>query len=101
YKCRFDSYLVSQDFYMLNKIFDTCDLMKTRVPRNPSDAFTHLQSEVEELRMALLYKDGEDGIFGEAIDVILCAFDVIFLDNPQVTNEEVEDYIHKKLDKWV
>ena len=43
---------------------------------------------------------GEDGIIGEAIDVIQCALDVIWLYSPDVTEEELTKLMVKKLNKW-
>jgi hypothetical protein len=74
--------------------------MLNNKPRTVDDAYSHMVLEVEELRTAILYNDGDDGTFGEAIDVILCALDVIFLDNPNVTKEDITAYAVKKLNKW-
>lgn len=43
---------------------------------------------------------GKDGIIGEAVDVILCAVDLIYINNPEVTEEEVRSIVTKKLAKW-
>lgn len=70
-------------------------------PRTKEDIFTHLVREVEELDEEINPDiPGPDGVFGESIDVILCAFDLIFRDNPDITNEEIMAYTLKKLEKW-
>lgn len=43
---------------------------------------------------------GDDGIIGEACDVINCAIDIIYLSNPDITAEEINACMVKKLDKW-
>lgn len=75
-----------------------------KTPRDLNYIFTHLDEEVRELEEEVYhYKSntpGEDGVFGESIDVILCAFDLIFKDNPDITNDEIMTYTLKKLEKW-
>lgn len=43
---------------------------------------------------------GEDGIIGEAIDVAICALDMIYVYNPCITEEEIMRVVHRKLEKW-
>lgn len=49
-------------------------------------------------------EQGKDGIIGEAVDVITCALDLIWISSPNVTDKELEDEImrlvKKKLQKW-
>lgn len=75
--------------------------------RTKEEIFHHLHSEVVELEIETLddHIDGraivpEDGVFGESIDVIVCAFDLIFKDRPDASNEEIMAYAIKKLEKW-
>ena len=78
-------------------------LNEVTYPRTTARIFTHLLDEVDELDVEIdgdPEQKGEDGVFGESIDVILCAFDLIFRDNPDITNEEIEAYVLKKLQKW-
>lgn len=47
------------------------------------------------------YKEaGEDGILGEAVDTISPIIDILYLDNPDITAEEIETAFMKKLQKW-
>lgn len=62
---------------------------------------TYLNDEATELTQEV-YTDvpGEDGIHGEAIDVILCALDIIFLAAPDMTDEDIVNYARVKCEKW-
>ncbi len=42
----------------------------------------------------------DDGVIGESIDVIICALDMIFHENPDITNEEICDIAYSKCTKW-
>jgi hypothetical protein len=73
--------------------------------RNISSVFRHLVGEVNELRDEVTAKvcdleHGEDGILGEAVDVILCALDVAYQDNPNLTEEQIAAVVSRKLEKW-
>lgn len=88
---------------MIDLIRKFC-LEEVKNDRSRDYIFTHLLDEVDELdvELELLHEGlpGPDGVFGESIDVILCAFDLIFKDNPDITNKEIEAYVLKKLQKW-
>ncbi|MBF84515.1 MAG: hypothetical protein CL489_08580 [Acidobacteria bacterium] len=43
---------------------------------------------------------GKDGVLGEAIDVIVTVMDIIYLTNPDITNDELTTILDKKLSKW-
>ena len=67
----------------------------------------YAQSELGELSDEVLKSinqstkpGGEDGVFGEAIDVIICMLDIIQLDNPNITEYEILNKISQKVDKW-
>ena len=76
--------------------------------RTLEDVLIHLMTEVGELAEEIQIKsgmstkpEGVDGITGEAIDVILCALDIIHLHNPDFTNDsDILDFVHSKLEKW-
>jgi len=73
--------------------------------REFEDIYKHAAMEMVELRAEILYAkhgfpEGEDGIVGEAIDVIACMLDLIRKHDPFVTQAELEDYIDKKCQKW-
>lgn len=44
---------------------------------------------------------GTDGIIGEALDVINCAVDLIYLHQSQITAEQLEIMQNAKLKKWI
>jgi len=76
--------------------------------RSLNDIMLHSMTEIGELTEELIikngrsYKDGgDDGIVGEAIDVILCMVDMIRIHSPETTEEELRAIASKKLDKWV
>lgn len=76
--------------------------------RTKSDVLVHLVTEVGELAQEIQiaegksYKEeGADGVVGEAIDVIICALDIIHLYNPSLTeNYDLSRILEPKLDKW-
>ncbi len=79
---------------------------KIKNGRTIRSAFEHMQGEANELDLEITLKNtgmpaGPDGIVGEAIDVISCALDVIFLHKPDITDEELHAIMIKKMEKWV
>ncbi|RYD63987.1 MAG: hypothetical protein EOP83_10875 [Verrucomicrobiaceae bacterium] len=73
--------------------------------RTPKNVLKHLRSEVRELRDEIRLKKkgkpaGPDGIRGEAIDIALCALDVIFVNDPKTTNAEIMEIAGDKCEKW-
>ena len=69
--------------------------------RTTQDIYESLREEVSELEAEVFnYGDGKDGVAGEAIDVILCALDLIYKNNPEWTNEDIVAYAEKKCQKW-
>lgn len=69
--------------------------------RTPNQILKHLKGEVDELHNEVFTDNpGPDGIAGEAIDVIVCALDLIFTNNPEMSNETIVEYARKKCDKW-
>jgi hypothetical protein len=69
--------------------------------RSLQDIHDHLHDELRELNMEMYgYESGEDGVAGEAIDVILCALDLIFKAAPNMTNDDIVAYADKKCQKW-
>lgn len=43
---------------------------------------------------------GPDGIFGESVDIILCALDMIYVENPDLTEDEFNSMVKAKCEKW-
>jgi hypothetical protein len=75
--------------------------------RTKTGILTHLCGEVVELHHEvhpINNEPGPDGIFGEAIDVMACCFDLIRKERPTATmlelEQEVFTYMRLKLDKW-
>ncbi len=73
--------------------------------RTPRDIMDHLKGEMEELDQevndhTLGHERGEDGIVGEAIDMIQCGIDLILSTNPDITEEELNKVMERKCQKW-
>lgn len=43
---------------------------------------------------------GEDGVVGEAVDVMLCMIDIIYTYDPHITEDQILSVVEEKLDKW-
>lgn len=75
--------------------------------RTVTDVLTHATTELGELAQEVIiaegrsYKDeGKDGIVGEAIDLMLCAIDIIRVARPDLTEAQIQDIARPKLAKW-
>lgn len=73
--------------------------------RSRKDVLNHLRGEVKELREEVARKKkgkkpGKDGIRGEAIDIALCALDLIFVDDPETSDEQIIAVAEQKCEKW-
>ena len=75
--------------------------------RTVQDILCTVQEEVGELatevriKYGQSYKEpGKDGIQGEAVDAIAALLDLIYIDNPAVTKEEIILNLNVKLAKW-
>ena len=44
---------------------------------------------------------GKDGLIGECVDVILAAVDLMYVHNPDITEEALMEKVEEKLDKWI
>lgn len=73
-----------------------------------ADVLAHMMSEVGELSTEVMiacgrsYKEPDkDGVIGEAVDVILCALDIIRLYDPTASVDDVLQIADAKLKKWV
>lgn len=74
---------------------------KVKNDRTAEDILEYLHDEVSELDGEVIgYDKGEDGIPGEAIDVILCALDLIYKAAPEWTDADILAYAEKKCQKW-
>jgi NTP pyrophosphatase (non-canonical NTP hydrolase) len=75
--------------------------------RTLQDVLTHMITEVGELAQEIQIDTGKsnrlpsaDGVVGEAIDVVACALDVIHLQSPSLTEEDLVAIMQLKLQKW-
>lgn len=73
--------------------------------RTIADAARHAGLELVELNEEITLKTqglaaGPDGIVGEAIDLIACALDIIFVEAPETTNEQINGILLTKCEKW-
>jgi hypothetical protein len=73
--------------------------------RTVSDASRHARLEHDELDEEIRLKSegqsaGPDGIVGEAVDLMLCALDIVFVEAPLTTNEEICRIMLTKCEKW-
>lgn len=90
---------------MTRQVFEVCNRIDNG--RTHQDILAHAMSEVGELAEEVMiaqgrsYKEaGKDGIIGEAVDVMLCMFDIIHRTNPSITEDEIMMIMNKKLLKW-
>ena len=88
---------------VMKNYLELCKEVKNN--RDFLDVYSHLKGEVKELEaeVANLYAGhdaGEDGVTGEAVDVILCALDLISITNPNLSWEELQEVMEKKYNKW-
>jgi hypothetical protein len=79
--------------------------IRVKNDRTMSSIFNHMIGETKELAEEITKyianeEPGEDGIVGESIDVILCAMDLIYQQNPSISNDYLYELIAKKIDKW-
>lgn len=73
--------------------------------RTLQDILNHLIGETEETqdeiaKIAKGERAGDDGVVGEAIDMIQCGIDLIFSTRPDISDEEIADIMENKCEKW-
>lgn len=68
--------------------------------RTTFNILNHLKGEVTELEEELNGANGTDGVIGESVDVLLCVLDIICLEQPNITTDELNIIVLKKLNKW-
>jgi len=84
---------------------------KASKPRSRYDVLASLMEEVGELATEVAIAEGhsskpkgDDGIIGEAVDVVLCAIDLIYVDWKNANIPDLEKYImtivKNKVNKW-
>lgn len=77
-------------------------------PRSTYSVLSHLMSEVGELAQEVAVAQGDhykshstDHIVGEAVDVLLCALDLIHAHDPSITEKDLVAIATSKGTKWV
>ena len=93
---------------LIGRIFAVSDeITASGQPRHPVPILTKTMEEIGELSTEIgikyfgFYKEpGKDGIIGEAVDAINCLIDLIHVENPDITPEELCAMFDKKLAKW-
>jgi hypothetical protein len=91
---------------IIDVVFEASDEVQNK--RTVGDALRALYEEAGELSTEVSVKrglsnkkPGKDGIVGEAVDVILCALDIIRLENPLMTSKAIKKLAQIKCDKWI
>ena len=91
---------------MVNLTFAASKIVRNG--RTPKDVLMVLTEEVGELATEISIDAGfknrlpsEDGIVGEAVDVILAALDIIKIYKPEITAEDLETIALRKCQKWL
>lgn len=76
--------------------------------RTLSDVLGHAMEELGELATEVKIvngksykKAGPDGVIGEAVDLINCALDIIYLAKPDFTEDELKEMQILKCEKWL
>jgi hypothetical protein len=87
----------------IQNVFGFCRRVKN--DRTILDAFNHMLGECVELKDEIKKveageTEGDDGIVGEAIDVMACALDIIWQHRPDITSEELNAIMTRKCEKW-
>ncbi|MNC12635.1 hypothetical protein D3C75_603590 [compost metagenome] len=85
---------------VVSEILSVCSTIKFE--RTVHTVYRHLESEIDELAVEIYCTDdkGEDGVIGEAVDVMLCAIDIMYKDSPNITEDEISKVVQRKLAKW-
>ena len=90
---------------LIQKTFAASDKIKNG--RNQTRILAHTVAEVGELAEEVVIANGfshkepgADGIIGEAVDVIVCALDMIHQTDPTVTEEDLVKIAVRKLARW-
>jgi len=89
---------------MIEEIFAVSRVV---IGRNKYEVLSALMEEVGELATEVAVQEGyshkpqgKDGILGEAIDVMICAVDMIYVSYPNLPKGVVEKILIQKLEKW-
>jgi NTP pyrophosphatase (non-canonical NTP hydrolase) len=89
---------------LISKVFE---VSKSVPNRNLYYVLAKLQEEVGELATEVAITEGDsyktpskDGLIGEALDVLTCCLDIIYLNRPDITETEILNILDAKLEKW-
>jgi hypothetical protein len=90
---------------LIERIFHTSRRIKNgrsqyAVLAKAGEEFGELSQEVMIANGDHYKAPGNDGIIGEAIDLIICCTDIIQSANPNITEEELTIIADRKLNKW-
>ena len=89
----------------IKELLDFCKTVKNKrdigsIQRSLVAEVGELSEEVD-IALGTSYKTpSEDGVIGEAIDVIVASLDLISVHNPDFTEEQFMEYALKKMNKW-
>lgn len=90
----------------ISKILSVSEQVKDN--RTTSQVMLKVMEEVGELSTEITIANGNsykeasvDGVIGEAVDSIITLLDVIKIHNPEITEDEISEIMHRKSDKWV
>jgi NTP pyrophosphatase (non-canonical NTP hydrolase) len=95
---------------MIKYIFDTSDFINKfeLTHRTSHEVLDSVMEEAGELATEVNIQSGhstkepgDDGIFGESVDVIINAVDMIRINYPDLTEQDIIDMVMKKCDKWI
>lgn len=90
---------------LINETFKYSDQIKNG--RNSLYVLSKCTEELGELSVEVQIKEGvsykqagKDGVVGEAIDLITCLLDIIHINYPELTEEDLVAIAIPKLEKW-
>lgn len=88
----------------IDLVLNVCKTIKHQ--RTIETITTHMLGEVSELCDEVKKIDtgepfGDDGILGEACDVMLTLIDLVYMHNPDITVEDFKKTMARKSAKWV
>ncbi len=90
---------------LINETFKYSDQIKNG--RNSFYVLSKCTEELGELSVEVQIKEGvsykqagKDGVVGEAIDLITCLIDMIHINYPELTEEDLLAIAIPKLEKW-
>lgn len=94
---------------VIQEILDTCIASDGYDPlRNQYSVLAHTTAELGELaeevaiaRGASYKAPGDDGVVGEAVDLIVCGVDMIYVTKPSITEEQILELVKAKCAKWL